>query len=295
MGVLAEGPRDRAAGRRRRRRSRTRRRAGPAPRSSPSCRAREASAHGSPAHHHPGRAATRQATSPGTRQSAIVIRDGDLRDDLSGSPAFRKAPWQSGAPCAPPRCSPLCSALPSPFRSRPPRPRTLPQDSAPRSTERAAEVKPRSDAWEAKVLTADQRAACGARREAAQGRQAVRTTSPSVDPAHGAHPRLRAPVPEPVLQARATASRRPARTSRYGYETPAALVSAWMHSTGHRGEHPEPGTSTGSASPAGVPRTARRTPRRTSSGDLTPLVRSAAACRGGGVRRAARSAPIASR
>jgi uncharacterized protein YkwD len=108
--------------------------------------------------------------------------------------------------------------------------------AAPRQTpatvSRAAEVKPRSDHWEQRVLALTNR-----RRHA-----------------HGRHPLKAAACPDGFAESwtRHMAARQVLKhqdltpmlscphTSyageniAYGYETPAALVSAWMHSPGHR-------------------------------------------------------------
>ena len=103
---------------------------------------------------------------------------------------------------------------------------------APRAASRAAQVKPRSNAWEAKVVQLT-----NARRKA-----------------HGRKPLEAAPCPDGFAE---PWTRHLARTQTlthqdltpmlgcpntsyageniaYGYETPRALVSAWMHSPGHR-------------------------------------------------------------
>ena len=98
---------------------------------------------------------------------------------------------------------------------------------------RAATVKPRSDHWEARVV-----ALTNLRREA-----------------HGIKPLKAAAVPRPLRRAldaapgdqagagapgprrrccRARTRHAAGENIAYGYETPRALVSAWMHSPGHR-------------------------------------------------------------
>jgi uncharacterized protein YkwD len=104
--------------------------------------------------------------------------------------------------------------------------------SAAQSTQRAAKVKPRSDAWEAKVLKLT-----NARRKA-HGVKPLKA-SPCADrlaeswTRHMARTRvLEHQSLDPFFDCRNVSSA--GENIAYGYETPRALVSAWMHSAGHR-------------------------------------------------------------
>jgi len=122
-----------------------------------------------------------------------------------------------------------CLAVPAVASAEAPRPGS---DPAARSASKATDVKPRSNAWEAKVV-----ALTNARRRA-----------------HGRKPLKAAPCPDSFAE---PWTRHLARTRTlthqsltpmlgcphtsyageniaYGYSTPRALVSAWMHSPGHR-------------------------------------------------------------
>ena len=108
-----------------------------------------------------------------------------------------------------------------------------PAGSAPRSTERAAKVKPRSDAWEAKVLKLTNK------RRAAHGVKPLKARN---CPDHFAESWTRhmARTHDFEHQSLTPFFKRcndistAGENIAYGYQTPAALVSAWMHSPGHR-------------------------------------------------------------
>lgn len=100
-------------------------------------------------------------------------------------------------------------------------------------TERAAKVKPRSDSWEAKVLKLTNK------RRAAHG---VKPLKAGNCPDHFAESWTRHMARtrdfehqslSPFFK-RCNGISTAGENIAYGYETPAALVSAWMHSTGHR-------------------------------------------------------------
>jgi uncharacterized protein YkwD len=105
--------------------------------------------------------------------------------------------------------------------------------SAAPSTERAAKVKPRSDKWEAKVLKLT-----NARRKA----HGVRPLKAGRCPDHFAETWTKhmASTHDFEHQSLNPFFRRcdgistAGENIAYGYETPRALVSAWMHSPGHR-------------------------------------------------------------
>lgn len=106
-------------------------------------------------------------------------------------------------------------------------------DPAAASSDRAAEVKPRSDKWEAKVLKLT-----NARRKA----HGVKPLKAGKCPDHFAETWTRhmARTHDFAHQSLAPFFRRcdgistAGENIAYGYETPRALVSAWMHSKGHR-------------------------------------------------------------
>jgi uncharacterized protein YkwD len=104
--------------------------------------------------------------------------------------------------------------------------------SASPAPSRAAEVTPRSDAWEAKVL-----ALTNARRKA-HGRkplQAAACPDSFAEPWTRHLARTQTLVHQdlqPMLACPHTSYA--GENIAYGYETPRALVSAWMHSAGHR-------------------------------------------------------------
>jgi uncharacterized protein YkwD len=107
-----------------------------------------------------------------------------------------------------------------------------PATSTSRPMAKAAKVRPRSDAWEAKVV-----ALTNARRKA-HGLKPLRAAS---CPDHFAEPwtrhmattrRLVHQSLDPFFHCPRTSAA--GENIAYGYETPRALVSAWMHSAGHR-------------------------------------------------------------
>lgn len=98
--------------------------------------------------------------------------------------------------------------------------------------DRGATVKPRSDAWEAKVvrLTNARRVAHG-RKPLKPNRCADRLAEPWTK--HMARKRtLEHQSLDPFFSCPRTSSA--GENIAFGYETPRALVSGWMHSAGHR-------------------------------------------------------------
>jgi uncharacterized protein YkwD len=100
------------------------------------------------------------------------------------------------------------------------------------SPARAATVKPRSDAWEAKVLRlTNARRAAHDRRPLRAGRCADRLAEPWTR--HLAKTRrLVHQSLDPFFDCPHVSNA--GENIAFGYETPRALVSAWMHSPGHR-------------------------------------------------------------
>jgi uncharacterized protein YkwD len=100
------------------------------------------------------------------------------------------------------------------------------------TSHRAAKVKPRSDSWEAKVLklTNARRKAHGVKPlKAAEcpDRLAEKWTRHMARTHDFEHQSL-----DPFFQCRSTSTA--GENIAFGYESARALVSAWMHSTGHR-------------------------------------------------------------
>jgi uncharacterized protein YkwD len=101
------------------------------------------------------------------------------------------------------------------------------------SAHRAAGVKPRSDAWEAKVLKLT-----NARRKA----HGVKPLKAATCPDHFAETWTKHMATVQVLEhqslnpffQRCHGITTAGENIAYGYDTPKALVSAWMHSKGHR-------------------------------------------------------------
>jgi uncharacterized protein YkwD len=111
----------------------------------------------------------------------------------------------------------------------PPTPRPGPEASR---ADRAATVQPRSDRWEAKVLklTNARRTAHG--RKPLKANRCADGFAESWTRHMAAKQVLRHQPLDPFFSCPHTTSA--GENIAYGYETPRALVSAWMHSEGHR-------------------------------------------------------------